>query len=456
MSMHVGSRCHRVGRGSTAVCVLAGVLLSGCATRSSEPLLTAEQRQLNVASFDEVWTTIRDRHWDPELNGLDWEALRDQYRPRVEAAERMSEARRPMQDLLEELHQTHFAIIPAEAMDDADLAAGDAPSDGGTGMDVRVIDGAVLVTRVVPDSPAARLGISTGWRIVRVGDKRITLDDSKQNPDDSHPVSESVRFVWSIEARLTGRVGETVEVEFLNGMDRPIVHEIELAPRRGKRVRVGLLPSFYIWFESRRLADDIGYVAFSAFMDPMTVMGRFNESMTEFMDASGIIIDLRGNPGGIGAMAMGMAGWFVPDKRKQLGTMHTRQGELHFVVNPRPKVYEGPLVILVDEMTGSTAEIFAGGMKDLDRATIVGSRTAGAALPAQMKPLPNGDGLLYAVANYVSAAGDVLEGKGVIPDKEVMLSREALLAGRDPGLETGVAVIRKGEAQVAQVVKPGH
>ncbi len=62
-------------------------------------------------------------------------------------------------------------------------------------------------------------------------------------------------------------------------------------------------------------------------------------------------------------------------------------------------------------------------------------------MPAQMKKLPNGDGLLYAVANYVSTGGEVLEGKGVIPQIEAPLTREALLAGRDPALEEAIAVI---------------
>ncbi len=60
--------------------------LSGCAAMPKEPSLSPEQRQLNVAAFDDVWTTIRDTHWDPELGGLDWEALRDELRPRVAAA----------------------------------------------------------------------------------------------------------------------------------------------------------------------------------------------------------------------------------------------------------------------------------------------------------------------------------------------------------------------------------
>lgn len=245
----------------------------------------------------------------------------------------------------------------------------------------------------------------------------------------------------AVTSRLYGPVGETVEVEFLDAKDRGQTHIIKLAPRRGKKVQLGLLAPFYISFESRRIGESIGYIAFDGFMDPLRIMGGYNEAIREFMDAEGLIIDLRGNPGGIGAMAMGMAGWLVSQESQFLGTMKTRTTELKFVVSPRATTFRGPVVVLVDGLTGSTAEIFSGGLKDLGRATIIGSRTAGAALPAQLKKLPNGDGLIYAVANYVSEGGGVLEGEGVIPHIEAPLTREALLAGRDPALEEAIAVI---------------
>ena len=416
--------------------------LGGCAFAPKEPLLSPEQRHLNVAAFDDVWTTIRDTHWDPDLGGLDWEALREKYRPCVKSARHMSEARAAMSDLIAQLEQTHFSILPADLLDDDDTAEGDGQRDGGTGIDVRVVDGQALVTTVDEGSPAHALGIKPGWVIVRIDDELIgpRLAKLRDHMADD-PTAGDMKMVRAVTGRMYGPVGETVEIELLNGEDRVIVRNIELAPRRGKKVQLGLLPPFYIWFESRLIGDRIGYLAFNGFMDPLRIMTAYNGAIKEFMKADGLIIDLRGNPGGIGGMAMGMAGWLVSDKSQFLGTMKTRQTELKFVVNPRVKTFAGPVVVLVDGLSGSTAEIFAGGLKDLGRATIVGSRTAGAALPAQIKKLPNGDGLLYAVANYVSRGGEVLEGNGVRPHIEAPLTRDALLAGRDPALEEAIAII---------------
>jgi len=163
-------------------------------------------------------------------------------------------------------------------------------------------------------------------------------------------------------------------------------------------------------------------------------------------NCEGFVIDLRGNPGGIGAMAMGMAGWFIDEKDKRLGTLYMRDSTIKFVVNPRVTTFSGPVAILVDGTSASTSEILAGGMKDLGRARVFGSRTAAAALPSVFEKLPNGDGFQYAIANYISEGGKPLEGLGVTPDVETPLSRQALLDGKDPALDAAIGWIKGGAA----------
>lgn len=450
--MTIDVRPMRFARRTLQVFTSLGLAVSfcGCATGSKEPPLTTEQRQANLASFDEVWTTIRDTHWDPELGGLDWEAMRDEYRPKVAAATDMSEARGAMGDLIARLQQTHFSIIPKELYEELDGPHGKGRADGGTGIDIRLVDGRALITSVDQDSPAEKLGVKPGWIVLRVDDEAVEPKLERLHRKLADATHKRLRMTRWVTDRLTGAIGDTLQVEFLDERDRSVVHDITLTERRGRKVKLGLLPPHYVWFESRRLAGNIGYIAFNAFMDPLHVMGGFNEAMVSFMDTDGIIIDLRGNPGGIGAMALGMASWLITEKNQQLGTMYLRTNEMKFVVNPRAQTYSGPVVLLVDGMTGSTAEIFAGGLKDLGRATIVGSRTAGAALPATMSKLPNGDGFLHAIANYISAGGEPLEGVGAIPHFEVAPTREQLLAGRDVFLEKAVAVFKDPELIVLE------
>jgi carboxyl-terminal processing protease len=170
-------------------------------------------------------------------------------------------------------------------------------------------------------------------------------------------------------------------------------------------------------------------------------MPQFEAALNKYAKAPGIILDLRGNPGGIGVMAMGIAGFFIDKEGQKLGEMKMRDATLNFVIFPRPTTYAGPLAILVDAGSASTTEILAQGLQDLRRARIFGTRTAGAALPSDIIRLPNGDGFQFAQASYTSEKGKVLEGSGVTPDVEVRQTQEALLSGHDLVIEAADAWI---------------
>jgi carboxyl-terminal processing protease len=116
-----------------------------------------------------------------------------------------------------------------------------------------------------------------------------------------------------------------------------------------------------------------------------------------------VILDLRGNPGGIGIMAMGIAGFFVADSGRQLGEMKMRGTTLKFAVFPRAVIYPGRVAILLDDGSASTTEMLAQGLQDLKRARVFGTRSAGAALPSDIIRLPNGDGFQYPTAGYTSS-----------------------------------------------------
>jgi carboxyl-terminal processing protease len=210
---------------------------------------------------------------------------------------------------------------------------------------------------------------------------------------------------------------------------------------RGSLARLGNLPPMYFWEEHRTLPQGVGYVRFSGFFEPDVLIKAVQDQVKACTTCDGFIIDVRGNPGGIAGLSMGVAGWFVEASGQQLGTMYLRDGRINFAIFPRPEPFRGPLAILVDGCSGSTSEIFAGGLKDLGRARLFGTRTAGAALPSVFERLPNGDGFQYAIANYVATGGKPLEGIGAIPDEDVKVTRRDLLEGRDPVVDAAVGWI---------------
>jgi carboxyl-terminal processing protease len=391
--------------------------------------------RLDLDSFEKIWTTIRDKHWQAKPGGLDWQAIHDEFRPRVEKAATHDQARAVMQEMLGRLKQSHFAIIPAPVYSVLDDEEG---GPGTTGIDARVLDGLAIVTDVDPGSPAGKQGVRPGWQIDRAGgrDLKPVIDQARSNP-----AIHELQLTRAVMARLSGPIGGTLEVTFLNGTGQPVTLKLNLTMPRGTLSGFGNLPAQHVWFENKNMGP-AAYLRFNLFLDLPRVMASFQKTVESCQACDGLIIDLRGNPGGIGGMAMGMAGFLVDKPNQRLGTMYLRDSTLNFVVNPRADVFSAPVAVLVDGCSASTSEIFAGGLKDLGRARIFGTPTAAAALPSAFERLPNEDGFQYAVANYVSQGGQPLEGLGVTPDVVVKLTRAALLAGHDPVVDAALDWIR--------------
>lgn len=433
--------------GSLVLIALAGVA-SADGGGASTP-------NLNLESFDVVWTTIRDHHPDPALRGLDWETVRAELRPRVAAARSTEEAREVMVEMIDRLDQSHFQIIPAEVLE----ALGRRPEEGAlggeTGVDVRVIGGRALVTAVRAASSAAVAGVAPGWEVTDIDGEDLApvlrkVADAYRGRSwlDAH-------LAGTVDGRLEGPVGTEVRVGMRGGgRDRTEVVLKRQEPR-GERYKLGFIPGIPVWIEHRTLAGGVGYVAFSSFLDPVRLMPELGKAITSFMTAPGVILDLRGNGGGLGAMVTGVAGWLVGPGQTNLGTVRLRDVELRMVVFRRPETYSGPVAILTDGLSVSGAEVLAGGLQALGRARVFGSRTAGMVLASQIDRLPNGDAFQYVFANYTSPSGAVLEGRGVVPDVEISPGQEDLLASRDQVLEAAVGWIVESSGRADQHARDG-
>lgn len=422
--------------------VLPVLLFSGLCTNSLLAQITPQQKAANLESFEIVWQTVRDHHPDPKLNGLDWQAVHEKTKPLIEKARSMNEMRDVLRDMLALLDTSHYSIIPGDSY--ASIDSGATPGDGSPGLETSVIDGKAVVTRVDAGSPADRAGIKPGAVIADIDGAKV---DSMLHAFDQTKTPESHALAArSIRRRLQGPENSAVAVDLVDRNGKPQRLELPRATPSGDLVTFANLPPMRVIFESRALDSGAGYIRLNVFLDPAKVMPEFEAALKQFDRAPGVILDLRGNPGGIGVMAMGIAGFFIDQDGLELGEMKMRETTIRFAVFPRPHTFSDKLAILVDETSASTSEILAQGLRDLGRARIFGTRTAGAALPSDIIRLPNGDGFQYAQASYVSVKGRVLEGNGVAPDEEVHQTRADLESGRDPVLD----------AAVRWIATPGH
>lgn len=449
-------RLHAPARaGRLVTTALLGALLTACggspapgrvasAPRPEVPPAPAIEP---LATFDSAWTIIGRTHWDTTYNGVDWAALRDTLRPKAAAATTQYELRRVLRQLVGALRQSHFDIIPQEV---ADVATGadrrlDLPRTAQVGLTTRWSADGMLITHVLPGSAADRAGIRAGWLLDVINDDTLAVQLARL-PRETDPRRVALSAYSLSEGGLRGAPGSTLTLQLRDGANRPQTRTLDREPIVGQEVKYGNLPAQLasLSWERRQVGTKrVGIIRFDIWMP---VLAReFDLAMDSLRDSDGLVIDIRGNFGGVAGMAMGIGGHLV-DSAVPVGRMITRSQTLKFTMNPRRvstsnervEPYGGPVALVVDALSVSTSEIFAGGLQDLSRVRVFGEQTAGQALPAVAGRLPNGDILYHAIANFVGPSGRSMEGDGVIPDERVVPERSALLEGRDPAVDRAV------------------
>ncbi|MEZ4448642.1 MAG: S41 family peptidase [Nannocystaceae bacterium] len=391
-----------------------------------------------TATFDEVWRIVLTKHFDPTLACLDWPALREEYGRRLVDVREPAEAYAVMNQLLGRLGQSHFRVVPPDDVLHDDRPQGPARAP----LQVRWIDDAAVV--VDPAVGGVESGVPRGSIVVAIDGRAVAEIADHARAESQRPSELAFAISTAIARRLSGDEGarHRLTLRVHPNDDAEVEREVPCTSPVGEVVSLGNLHNLPTTVEWRMIpGTKIGYLAFNYWMLPM--MKRVEAAMTELraQGMTALILDLRGNPGGVGAMSVPLARLLLREGGT-LGTLRFRDFVQEFKVAPNPSAFDGEVVVLVDEGTASTSEIFATGMRDLGRVKIVGGRpSAGAALPSLIERLAGGATLQYVVGDYHSSKGTVAEGDGVVPDVVVPEARDDFIAGRDPVLDAAVAAL---------------
>lgn len=414
--------------------------------RDDSSLRRAQQTALRREILDAAWKTVRDKHYDKTLGGIDWNAVRARYEVRAVDAPDERTFYRVANEMLGELGQSHLRLTgpgdgdeTTEANDGATAAAFGPPGDAG--LIVRLIDGRPTVARVRAGSFAERAGLRPGFRITHIGGRPLAATPPSARP--LRPVEERFYLRLAAARLLAGPAQSQVSVRYEDAEGRP--HQVLLTrePYPGQPVTIGLLPPLYPEVTVRNLGD-VGYVAFNFFLlEP--VLAQVQRAIDDFRERHlrALIIDLRGNPGGMGAMAIPVAARLV-DKPLTLGSMTFRDFSNTLTAAPSlgVKPFLGAVVIVTDEGTASTSEMLAAGLQEAKRAVVVGDSTLGAVLPSAIEQLPGGAVLQYIVADFRTPSGVLIEGRGVQPNRRIVETQTGLLTGRDVVLDAALVAAR--------------
>ena len=264
----------------------------------------------------------------------------------------------------------------------------------GIGAQVGVRDGKLVILVPLAGSPAEKAGIRAGDVILAVN-------------------GESTSEMSQVEAVFKIRGPEGTIVKLL------VLHEGETVPVEIEITRQTItVPSVH--FE---MMDDIAYISISEFSEHTDEeIGQVIHELSNQRE-TGIILDLRGNPGGLLDVVTKVASYFLHDGVVvEVNDNHGRITE--YSVEQIGEVTDLPMVVLVDGFSASGSEVLAGALQDYKRATLAGSTTFGKGSVNQFFSLSDGSGIYLTIARWLTPLGRPIEGKGLEPDVKLEITGE--------------------------------
>ena len=353
--------------------------------------------------FDQTWQTVRDNYFDSTLNMQMWSRWKDHYRGQIKTDE---DAKVAIQSMLESLNDPYTKYMNKQEYADQNTSI--TSKITGIGVNITSVSGKIQIINVMEGTPAQVANLQNGDFIVAIDGKDINglaLSD----------VANMVR----------GPENSFVELTILRGKDKFTKKIVR------KEIKIKTVKS--------SIDKNIGYIQILTFIGA-TTPHEFLEALEKTKKTDGLILDLRGNTGGLLPNAVFIANLFIPQ-----GTLVSIVGRKGYKYDIQAQntdfSVEKPMIVLVDGSSASASEILSGALKDYKKAKLLGSKTFGKGMVQKIIPLPNETGINLTVAKYLTPSGTDINQKGIVPDIEVGFTIDDIKKQNDVQLNTAKGIL---------------
>jgi carboxyl-terminal processing protease len=314
----------------------------------------------------------------------------------------------------------HSAFLDAAAYDE--MRVNTAGSYTGIGIEVTAVNDRVTVVAPIEGSPAERAGVLSG-------DVLLTVDGVEVSASRLNEAIERLRGFPGSRVRLAvSRVGEA----------EPLAFDLERSEVHVRTVRAEPLPGGY------------GYARITQFSDstPADLDAALTHIGTgRYARLRGLVLDLRGNPGGVLEAAASVADEFLEAGIIVRGEGRTPESKFEIDATAGDVLRGAPLVVLIDGGSASGSEIVAGALRDHDRATLMGQRTFGKGSVQTVIPLRHGQALKLTTSRYYTPSGASIHERGLEPDYVIAVSPPATRdidrsVAADPAVQAALQYLR--------------
>ncbi|MCU1283784.1 MAG: peptidase [Acidobacteriales bacterium] len=421
-------RLTQVCRRIAALIVVFAIMMSLSLPAAADELGSERGRMKDIAK--QVAKELEKNYYDPKMNGMDWPALLNQTRERIEGAKSVGEMITSIFIMVDKLKDSHtFFIPPARA------------TSYKYGFEAKAFGNEARIYELKKNGAAMRAGLKIGDRILKIN---------------GHPAERGSFDLMMLDMR---RLRPVIAMDLVVQADGEEPRNVRLEPIKDAKPtvldavnRLGDIWDLIVEDEnaeeiwhSANYDGGIGYIQIREFL----YNSEFLDGMYDKVKGSkAIIVDMRGNPGGVQDTLKSFSGLFQ-SAQSEMGKVEYRNKTEPLIIKARKGNFTGPMFILIDSRSGSAAEMFAKHFQLSKRAVIIGDHSPGRVNSARIFSEEVGTdrvvpyNIEIAMGKVVMADGQVLEKTGVAPDQFCLPTGKDLFEERDTCLHVAVAAARK-------------